>query len=98
MKGKASQVAVCAGEGEAVAVSRPSGVRTVCSVGQPYCPLLFCCFDQRSEAQASQDLRPQMASVLIKLTADWISGDIEACMCHHPETPRALGQFLTSGN
>lgn len=55
VKGKASQVAVCAGEGEAVAVSRPSGVRTVCSVGQPSCLLLFCCFDQRSEAQASQD-------------------------------------------
>lgn len=37
---------------------------------------------------------PQMASVLIKLTADWISGDIEACRSHHPETPRALGQLV----
>ena len=29
-----------------------------------------------------------MASVLIKLTADWINGDVEACRCHDLEAPR----------
>lgn len=89
VKSKARQVAVCAGEGEAVAFSRAGGGRTVCSAGQSPCLLLFCWLWSEiwGTGRPGLPLMPHMASVLIKLTADWISGDIEACRRQSQKPP-----------